>query len=93
MPPRCLNRGRSRERALDYAEMKPDVIVKASQQTVLFQPQTRAASEWLHRRCGLVADEISGDTELCVHPRKCQGIITELKAAGFTVANERKELC
>jgi hypothetical protein len=71
--------------------MKPDVIVKASQQTVLFEPQNRMASEWLHRRCGLIADNITGDTELRVHPRKCQSIIAELKAAGFTVTNGRDE--
>jgi hypothetical protein len=73
--------------------MKPDVIVIASQQTVLFQPQTRPASEWLHRRCGLVAENISGDTEICVHPRKCQRIIAELKATGFTVADARENSC
>ncbi len=73
--------------------MKPDVIVKASQQTMLFQPQTRPASEWLHRRCGLVTDHITGDTELRVHPRKCQSIIAELQAAGFTVTNGGEELC
>jgi hypothetical protein len=41
----------------------------------------------------LVADKISGDTELRVHPRECQGIIAELKAAGFTVADVKEELC
>lgn len=71
--------------------MKPDVIVIASQQTMLFQPQNRTASEWLHRRCGLIADNIARDTELRVHPRKSQGIITELKAAGFTVAGETEK--
>ncbi|MGH7249600.1 MAG: hypothetical protein ACREGC_01365 [Minisyncoccia bacterium] len=70
--------------------MKPDVVVIASQQTVLFQPQNRSASEWLHRRCGLTSDSISGDTEIRVHPRKCQNIITELKAAGFIVADARE---
>ncbi|HEV2328958.1 MAG TPA: hypothetical protein VGY56_09250 [Verrucomicrobiae bacterium] len=73
--------------------MKPDVIVIASQQTMLFQPQNRPASEWLHRRCGLAAENISGDTEICLHPRKCRGIIAELKAAGFSVANGGEELC
>jgi hypothetical protein len=73
--------------------MKPDVVLKTSQQTVLFEPQNRLASEWLHRRCGLVSENISGDTEIRVHPRKCQGIIAELKAAGFIVFNEKKELC
>jgi hypothetical protein len=73
--------------------MKPDVIVIANQQTMLFQPQTRAASEWLHRRRGLIADHITGDTELRVHSRKCQSIIAELKAAGFAVINGSEELC
>jgi len=72
--------------------MKPDVIVKASQQTVLFQPQTRAVSEWLHRRCGLVADKISGDTEIQVHPSRCKNIIEELKAAGFRIATSSPKL-
>ena len=73
--------------------MKPDVIVIASNQTMLFKPQSRRASEWLHRRCGLVADNISGDTEFRVHPRRCQRVVAELKAAGFTVTNGREELC
>lgn len=70
-----------------------DVIVTQANQTVLFQPQNSRASQWLHRRCGLIADKISWDTELRVHPRKCQGIIAELKAAGFTVADGKAELC
>ncbi|MGB7768394.1 MAG: hypothetical protein WBN22_06015 [Verrucomicrobiia bacterium] len=73
--------------------MKPDVIVITSQETMLFQPQNRLASEWLHRRCGLAADNITGDTELRVHPRKCQSIIAELNAAGFIVADGKEELC
>lgn len=71
--------------------MKPDVIVKASQQTMLFQPQNLIASEWLHRHCGLIPDNISGDTEIRVHPKRCQSIIAELMAAGFSVG--REELC
>lgn len=70
-----------------------DVIVTQANQTVLFQPQNRPASEWLHRRCGLIAENISGDTEIRVHPRKCQNVIAELKAAGFTVADGNGELC
>lgn len=65
----------------------PDVIVTHANQTVLFQPQNRPASEWLHRRCGLAADKISGDTEIQVHPSRRSNIIKELKAAGFEVAN------
>lgn len=60
---------------------------------MLFRPQSRAASEWLHRRCGLITENISGDTEIRVHPRRCQSIVTEMKAAGFTVANAKEESC
>lgn len=70
-----------------------DVIVTQANQTLLFEPQNRSASQWLHRRCGLVADKISGDTEIRVHPRRCQKIIAELRAAGFTVANGKEESC
>jgi acyl-coenzyme A synthetase/AMP-(fatty) acid ligase len=69
--------------------MKPDVVVVARHQTVLFTPQNHRAAEWLHRRCGLTVENISGDTEIRVHPRKYQGIIAELEAAGFVVAGER----
>lgn len=65
--------------------MKPDVIVKTSDETMLFQPQNRLASEWLHRRCGLAADKISGDTKIQVHPSRRKRIVEELKAAGFEV--------
>jgi hypothetical protein len=67
--------------------MKPDVIVMTSQQTMLFKPQNHPASKWLHRRCGLATENASDNTEIRVHPRKCQSIIAELKAAGFSVAN------
>ena len=69
----------------------PDVIVTHANQTVLFQPQNRSVSEWLHRRCGLTADKISGDTEIRVHPRKCQSVIADLKVAGFAVAGENQK--
>ncbi|MGO8766855.1 MAG: hypothetical protein ACLQSR_17190 [Limisphaerales bacterium] len=64
----------------------PDVIVTHANQTALFQPQNRPASEWLHSRCGLFADKISGDTEFQVHPNLRKRIIEELKAAGFEVS-------
>lgn len=85
-----LPRGKS---PLAVHETNPDVIVTHTNQTTLFEPQNCDASEWLHRRCGLIAEDISGDTEICIHPRKCQGIIAELRAAGFTVANEKGKLC
>ncbi len=65
----------------------PDVIVTHANQTALFQPQNRSASEWLHRRCGLTADKISGDTEIQVHPSQRKRIAEELKTAGFEVVN------
>lgn len=73
--------------------MKPDVIVVARDQTVLFAPQHRRVSEWLHQRCGLAVENVSGHTEIRVHPRKCQSVITDLKAAGFVVAGEREKSC
>lgn len=83
----------AQEHKLDLGTMKPDVIVISRNQTVLFQPQNRSAAEWLHRRCGLATDSISGDTELRVHPRRCQSIVAEMKAAGFFVTNGKEELC
>jgi hypothetical protein len=69
----------------------PDVIVTHADQTALFTPQNQRAAEWLHRRCGLAVENISGDTEIRVHPRKCQRVITDLKAVGFVVANDGEE--
>ncbi len=70
---------------------EPDVIVTHANQTALFEPQNRHASEWLHQRCGLAAENISGDTEIRVHPRKCQRVIADLKTAGFLFAGEKEE--
>jgi hypothetical protein len=66
----------------------PDVIVTHANQTALFEAQNRQAAEWLHWRCGLTAENISGDTEIRVHPRECQRVIIELTAAGFLVVAE-----
>ena len=72
-------------------QKNPDVIVTHANQTTLFKAQNRPVSEWLHRRCGLAAENISGDTEIRVHPRKCRSVITDLKSAGFVVAGEKEE--
>jgi hypothetical protein len=72
---------------------KPDVIVATRHQTVLFEPQNQRAFGWLRQRCNLVAENVSGNTEIRVHPRQCHQIIAELKAAGFIVADGRGELC
>jgi hypothetical protein len=67
------------------AKMAPDVIVITTSHTALFKAQNKRASEWLHRHCHLTAENMSGDTEICVHPVRCKKIMEELKAAGFTV--------
>lgn len=74
-------------------KINPDVIVTRANQTALFEPQNFPTAEWLHRRCGLTVENISGDTEIRVHPRNCESVIADLKAAGFTVANAEKKLC
>ena len=82
-----------REQALNHSllmeslEMKPDVIVIARQETMLFEPQTPQASAWLHQRCRLTSENPSGHTEFMVHPQVSQHLIAELQAAGFTVNN------
>jgi hypothetical protein len=69
------------------AASKPDVVMVASDQTVLFEPQNQRASEWLHGRCQLTGEAMTGDTEFRVHPSRCSEIVEEMKAAGFTVAS------
>ena len=67
--------------------MKPDVIVTFANQTTLFKALNQRVSEWLHHRCYLPAENVSGDTEFQVHPTRCKRIVEELKAAGFNVSN------
>lgn len=69
----------------------PDVIVSHANQTSLFRPQNFQASEWLHVHCGLSAENITGNTEIRVHPRKCSNIIRDLTAAGFVVEDRNDE--
>lgn len=73
----------------DWPAMKneSDVIVRFTNQTVLFEPQNSRASEWLHRRCHLNTENVNGDTEIRVHPSQCRRIVDELKAAGFNVVS------
>jgi hypothetical protein len=86
--PGDANHGSRVEHGSIVPATNPDVIVTCGDQTTMFEPRNRRVSEWLHRRCGLATEHLSGDTEILVHPRKCQSIIAELKAAGFAVANE-----
>ena len=72
---------------MESLEMKPDVIVILRNKTMLFEPQTPQASEWLRRRCHLTSENPSGHTEFMVHPQVSEHLIAELKAAGFTVNN------
>ena len=80
-----------REQALNHSEesleMKPDVIVISRNETMLFEPQTTQAHEWLCGRCRLTSENPGGHTEFMVHPQVSQHLITELQAAGFTVNN------
>lgn len=73
--------------------MKSDVIVTIANQTALFKSRNVRASEWLQHRCQLSADGVTGHTEFQVHPTRCQRIIEDLKAAGFTVTNGSEDLC
>ena len=68
------------------AKMEPDVIVTYANQTTLFRAQNKQASDWLRRRCHLTVENVSGDTEIRVHPSLIKRIIEELKAAGFEVS-------
>jgi hypothetical protein len=71
--------------------MKPDVIVQAGQDTMLFQPQNRRASEWLRGHYHLSTESANSKTRLRVHPTRSRQIIEELKGAGFTVINGENE--
>ena len=89
-----MNQPQKEKTPLAAAQKKnPDVIVTHANQTALFKAQNHQASEWLHLRCGLAVENMSGDTEILVHPRKCQRVIADLKAAGFLVTNEKEALC
>jgi len=66
--------------------MEPDVIVMYANQTTLFKAQNKQAADWLRRRCHLSVENITGDTEIRVHPNLIQRIIKELKAAAFEVS-------
>jgi hypothetical protein len=67
--------------------MKPDVVVKTTRETILFEPQNQRASDWLHQRCGFVGETVTGGTEFKVHPSRSKEMVEELKAAGFEVAD------
>jgi hypothetical protein len=86
---RCLRD----DRVSDCPKAAPDVVVIRRNQTTVFEPQNHRASIWLHHHCGLNTESISGDTEIRVHPERCPIIVGELKAAGFTVTNQKEELC
>ena len=66
--------------------MKPDIIVRTKNQTLLFEPQSERVAEWLRRRYLLTGDTATGKTEFLVHPSRRQEITEELKAVGFEVA-------
>jgi hypothetical protein len=64
-------------------ELNPDVIVISSDQTLMLEPQNLRASQWLLRRFRFSSEEAR--ERICVHPVQSQGIVDELRAAGFAV--------
>ena len=64
-------------------ELNPDVIVIASDQSLLFEPQNLRVTEWLRRRFGI--ENLWIRDRLRVHPCQRSGMIADLKAAGFEV--------
>ena len=72
----------------------PDVIATRADQTMVFKMQNRGVSEWLREHYHSTAGSVKGDTEIYVHPSRCERIIEELKAAGFVVTAEKQiKLC
>ena len=67
---------------LSESNMKPDVIVISDNNTLMFEPKTLQASNWLSKRYRL-PDEASAS--ILVHPQNRHQLIADLKNAGFTV--------
>lgn len=89
-----MNQSQKEKAPLEGTMVKknPDVVVVHTDQTALFKMQNRNASEWLRRHYHSTTGDVKGDTEIRVHPGRCKGIVTELKAAGFTVVHEKEVL-
>jgi len=66
-------------------ELNPDVIVISADQTLLFEPQNKRASEVLRQRLGLGNEGIQVSERIRVHPCMSQKIIDALKFAGLSV--------
>jgi hypothetical protein len=64
----------------------PDVVVTHANQTAVFKTHSHRVAEWLRRNYWLSMDNADGCNEIHVHPTRCQGIIEQLRAAGFEIA-------
>jgi hypothetical protein len=67
------------------AELHPDVIVIEADQSLLFEPQNKRASELLHRRCGLSIEGVQVRERIRVHPCQGRSLIDDLTIAGLRV--------
>ena len=67
-------------------EQNPDVIVTRANQTALFKMKNRTVSEWMREHYYSNTGNVTGNTEIYVHPTRCRRIVEELKASGFQVA-------
>lgn len=65
------------------AELNPDVIVIAEDQSFLFEAQNVRAAQWLCCHLGLHSLRVR--ERVRVHPARCEGMANELKTAGFAV--------
>jgi hypothetical protein len=66
--------------------MNPDVMVIPQNGTLRFEPRTPQAEAWLRNRFRLAAETGDGDAGILVHPHQQKQLTSELKAAGFAVA-------
>ena len=71
---------------LNQADMNPDIMVIRKNGTLLFEPRTPQAEAWLRNRYGLNTESTDVDTGILVHPHQHKQLTTELKAAGFAIA-------
>jgi len=64
-------------------ELNPDVIVISTGQSLLFEPQSHRAVEWLQAHLGF--GNLDVRERVRVHPSQGKAMTDRLKAAGFRV--------
>lgn len=68
------------------SDMNPDFIVIPKNNTILLEPRTPQAAQWLRLRYRLTPETVENNTAIMVHPYQQKQLTAELKAAGFAVA-------